>query len=74
MLVTGATGFIGQHLVNRLLEEGENVCVITRNLDKVPSKWKDRLSILKGDLSDRDFSLSRYNRKLWIEDLTPARK
>ena len=57
IVVTGATGFIGQHLVSRLFEDGERVCILTRNPEKVPFEWKKRLAILKGDLLDKDFSL-----------------
>ena len=57
VFVTGATGFIGQYLVRRLLGEGNNVCILTRDLDKVPPEWKGRVSILKGDLSDKELSL-----------------
>jgi len=57
IFITGATGFIGQHLVNFLLGKGEKISILTRNPDKVPSEWKDRVLILKGDLSDEGFSL-----------------
>lgn len=30
LLVSGATGFIGQHLIKRLLNEGHEICIITR--------------------------------------------
>jgi hypothetical protein len=34
VLVTGGTGFIGRHLVRRLVRRGDNVVVLTRSLDK----------------------------------------
>ncbi len=34
VLVTGATGFIGQLLVNALLTDGQKVTVLTRNAKK----------------------------------------
>lgn len=34
VLVTGATGFIGQHLCRRLLEQGDRLIVLTRNSDR----------------------------------------
>ena len=33
VLITGATGFIGRHLVARLMRRGDNIVVLTRNLD-----------------------------------------
>jgi UDP-glucose 4-epimerase len=32
VLVTGGTGFIGQHLVNELLAKARQICVLTRNV------------------------------------------
>jgi nucleoside-diphosphate-sugar epimerase len=52
IFVTGATGFIGQSLVRRLIEEGNSICILTRDPGKIPPDWKDRISVLKGDLSD----------------------
>lgn len=34
VLVTGATGFVGRHLVRRLIERGDDVVVLTRGRDK----------------------------------------
>lgn len=31
LLVSGATGFIGQHLIKRLLAEGHEICIVTRS-------------------------------------------
>ncbi|MBF0349394.1 MAG: NAD-dependent epimerase/dehydratase family protein [SAR324 cluster bacterium] len=55
ILVTGATGFIGSHLVRQLVATGQSVRVLVRN----PEKLKDvelepspLLEIAKGDLLD----------------------
>jgi nucleoside-diphosphate-sugar epimerase/predicted dehydrogenase len=55
VLVTGGTGFIGQKLVNRLLEMGHNVRVMThRKLDekKTVSLFKDKVEIMQGNISN----------------------
>lgn len=57
ILVTGATGFIGKCLVNRLLEEDNQIHVLTRNPDKILHEWKNKVSVIKADLSDESFQL-----------------
>jgi uncharacterized protein (TIGR01777 family) len=37
-LITGGTGFIGQRLVERLIERGDSVCVVSRDPSKAKSK------------------------------------
>jgi nucleoside-diphosphate-sugar epimerase len=55
-LVTGATGFIGGHLVRRLVREGQPTRVLCRpgSEDKLPASIARRLEIVRGDLLDRE--------------------
>jgi nucleoside-diphosphate-sugar epimerase len=52
VLVTGAAGFIGQHLVAALLERDHEVTAMIRH--NMPSSWTgvERLSVVKCDLTD----------------------
>jgi UDP-glucose 4-epimerase len=51
ILITGATGFVGRHIVGRLLEEGANLVVPVRGHGRMPSGWSDekRIRLLKVD-------------------------
>ena len=59
-LVTGSDGFIGSHLVESLVKDGENVkafCFYNSNnswgwLDTIPFEIKDNLEIFLGDIRD----------------------
>ncbi len=44
-LVVGASGTTGKHLVNQLLEMGQEVKVIVRTTAKIPDNWKNNSSI-----------------------------
>jgi nucleoside-diphosphate-sugar epimerase len=50
--VTGATGFIGQHLVNRLLAADVPVRILTRGTRTLPESWNSRVQVTLGDLTD----------------------
>lgn len=60
VLVTGAGGFIGSHLVETLLERGQRVRALVRYtsngtigfLEQVPAPLRDRLEIFQGDIRD----------------------
>lgn len=51
-LVTGATGFIGQHVVNQLMREGNDVRVLTRGNHSLPQSWLNHVDIVYGELND----------------------
>jgi NAD dependent epimerase/dehydratase len=60
VLVTGAGGFIGSHLTERLVEEGANVRAMVHYNALGRWGWLDRsphikqIEVLSGDLTDRD--------------------
>ncbi len=54
ILVTGGAGFIGSHLVRRLVKDNYDVCILTRkesDLDRIDDVAK-KISIVYDDLSD----------------------
>ncbi|WP_319449608.1 MULTISPECIES: NAD(P)H-binding protein [unclassified Mycobacterium] len=54
-LVTGATGYIGGHLVPVLLEQGHTVRALARNPDKLnDARWREQVEVARGDLGDPD--------------------
>lgn len=55
-LVTGASGFIGRHLAERLLEDGRTVGVLCRpsSVAKLSPMIRGNARIIKGDLRDRE--------------------
>lgn len=49
--VTGATGFIGQRLVRRLLAEGLSVRALVLPAESVPSSWGGEVAVVRGDVT-----------------------
>jgi nucleoside-diphosphate-sugar epimerase len=60
VLVTGATGFVGVHLVARLLSEGCRVTVLARPSSVLPPEWRNRVDLIACD----DFSEKKLRRVL----------
>ena len=52
ILVTGATGTIGSHLVTSLLSQGAHVRVLVRDPDKARAAFGERVDLVSGDLQD----------------------
>lgn len=63
-LITGATGYIGSLLSEYLLQQGQQVTVIVRNIEKLKVTLKDKVNIIQGDIRDSsmmDRILGRYD-------------
>ncbi len=54
VLVTGATGFVGSHLAERLVAEGARVRVLVRDPYKLIDSLRDRVEVVTGDLLQPD--------------------
>ena len=71
ILVTGACGFIGSHVVERLVKKGHNVSAFTfysaRGLngwiDNLDAKIIKNINIISGDIRDHDF-LINHSKKI----------
>jgi dTDP-6-deoxy-L-talose 4-dehydrogenase (NAD+) len=57
VLVTGATGFVGQHVVRALLNRNHNVVIVTRQIESAKKfEWYDNVEIIECDLYE-DYNL-----------------
>lgn len=52
ILLTGASGFVGGHLAEKLLREGHHVYALIRNPKKITLPPHPQLHFIQGDLSD----------------------
>jgi len=53
VLVTGASGFIGQHLVRRLIERGDRVSCLVRATSRIDELRSSGAQLIVGDVTDR---------------------
>ena len=53
VLVTGASGFIGQHLVRRLIERGDRVSCLVRATSRIDELRSSGAHLIVGDVTDR---------------------
>lgn len=51
--VTGATGFVGRALVQKLIAADWSVTALVRATSVVPASWGNRVSLVYGDVGDR---------------------
>ena len=55
ILVTGATGFVGRHVIAQLLSSGHTITAVARNADdRLP--WYDQVAFMPHDLHRQDWS------------------
>jgi putative NADH-flavin reductase len=53
VLVLGATGSVGQHILRLGIERGHELTALVRNAEKLKS-WERRVRVVKGDALDKD--------------------
>ncbi len=62
VFITGATGFIGNNLVERFLEKGYKVKVLVRDKNLLDLfKWKDKVEVVLGDILEPDSFKDKIN-------------
>lgn len=62
VFITGATGFIGNNLVTKLLEKGYLVKVLVRNQSRLEKfNWKNKVDVLYGDILEPDSFENKIN-------------
>ncbi|MEY4616565.1 MAG: hypothetical protein RJB66_1525 [Pseudomonadota bacterium] len=52
VLITGANGFLGSWLVDRLVAQGDDVTVLLRNIDRSDNYKKRNINVVQGDITD----------------------
>ena len=53
MLVTGVSGFIGRHLVRRLIERGDRVTCLVRTTSHIDEAESAGAHLVTGDVTDQ---------------------
>jgi nucleoside-diphosphate-sugar epimerase len=66
VLVLGATGNVGRHVVTHALEAGDEVHVFVRTPGKLPQAVKAQLHVVEGDLADARAVVKA------VEDIAPT--
>src|SRR5947209_10461767 len=74
VLVTGAGGFIGSHLVERLVRDGHEVRALVRyngrddrgHLDRLPREVQDAIEVHRGDLKDPEAVRRAIEGRSWV--------
>jgi nucleoside-diphosphate-sugar epimerase len=52
LLLTGATGFVGGHLLEKLLKEGHQVFAVVRSPEKLQNQIHANLTLIRGDITE----------------------
>ncbi|MFC1627319.1 NAD-dependent epimerase/dehydratase family protein [Patescibacteria group bacterium] len=72
VLVSGASGFIGRHLVRRLLKDKHQVTVVVRKSKKAVMIWGNKVKIVQADIGSEKPFKDLKNKFDWIFHLAAA--
>jgi len=61
VIVTGATGHIGNVLIRQLLAKGERVRVLIHNSEDITPVFGLKVEMIKGNVCDPDSLLEAFN-------------
>lgn len=67
--ITGSTGFIGTHLVERLSQTEHELCCLVRKSSQVGDIEKMGATPLRGDVTDKDSLLEAMRGREWVINL-----
>jgi dihydroflavonol-4-reductase len=67
--ITGATGFIGTHVVKRLAQTDHELICLIRNTSKVDSLKELGVTIMTGDVTDKHSLLEAMKGRQWVINL-----
>lgn len=73
ILLTGATGFIGNNLLSSLPEKGYKIYTLVRDPSKLSTSVNNNIEIIKGDLQDNDLKIPEVDYVYHVAGLTKAR-
>lgn len=51
IFITGATGFVGSYLVDRLSKEGHNIMCLTRDISRISLPTNNNVQFIEGDIN-----------------------
>ena len=54
IFITGATGYVGAHLINRLIEQGHFLHVLVRSIKKNPQLKNSSVAIFEGNILEKE--------------------
>lgn len=66
VFITGGTGFIGSGLTEKLISENHEVTLLVRNPSASTFTGKDKVRIIKGDLSDKSVLIEGMKDCDWV--------
>lgn len=69
IFITGATGFIGTQLVKRLVQTEHKLCCLVRKTSKVSELKKLGVTLVSGDVTDKDSLLQGMKGCDWVANL-----